>query len=230
MQKDSPKDQEKQKTQEVGGFWSYVPSMFTASSSPASASESSSSSSSSSVSASESSSSSSSSSVSIFSELNSAQVAAAGGSAVVGGVFAVAGAPVIGAGVVVGGAAAGIYYFGSAMASVGSKIASAVSTAVSTSQPKLTVPEEPKIIASALPPKLTMQEELQIRYQQIQAVNAARGEKIADRETIVANYKTNTQKNSSGNYEFTGNFSHIQNFFDEESKELIGQESGHHDD
>ena len=213
MQKDLPKAQEQQKTKEVGSFWSYVPSMFTASSSSVSASESSSSSSSSSVSASESSSSSSSSSVSIFSELNSAQVAAAGGSAVVGGVFAVAGAPVIGAGVVVGGAAAGIYYFGSAMASVGSKIASAVSTAVSTSQPKL-----------------TMQEELQIRYQQIQAVNAARGEKIADRETIVANYKTNTQKNSSGNYEFTGNFSHIQNFFDEESKELIGQESGHHDD
>ena len=211
MQKDSPKDQEKQKTQEVGGFWSYVPSMFTASSSPASASESSSGSSSSLVNASESSSSSSSSS-SIFG-LNSTQLSAAGGSAVVGGVFAVAGAPVIGAGVVVGGAAAGIYYFGSAMASVGSKIASAVSTAVSTSQPKL-----------------TMQEELQIRYQQIQAVNAARGEKIADRETIVANYKTNTQKNSSGNYEFTGNFSHIQNFFDEESKELIGQESGHHDD
>jgi hypothetical protein len=110
-----------------------------------------------------------------------------------------------------------------------SKIASAVSTAVSTSQPTLTVPEEPQIIASAVPP-VTMQEELQIRYQQIQAINAARGEKIADRETIVANYKTNTQKNSSGNYEFTGNFSHIQSSSDEESKDLIGQESGHHDD
>jgi hypothetical protein len=159
----------------------------------------------------------------------------------------------MGAGVVVGGAAAGIYYFGSAMVSAGSKIASAVSTAVSTSQPTLTVPEEPQIIASAVStavstsqptltvpeepqiiasavPPVTMQEELQIRYQQIQAINAARGEKIADRETIVANYKTNTQKNSSGNYEFTGNFSHIQSSSDEESKDLIGQESGHHDD
>jgi hypothetical protein len=193
MQKDLPEVQEKQKTKEVGSFWSYVPSMFTASSSPASASESSSGSSSSS---------------SIFSGLNSTQLSAAGGSAVVGGVFAVAGAPVIGAGVVVGGAAAGIYYFGSAMVS-------AVSTAISTSTSQ---------------PKLTMQEELEIRYQQMQAVNEARGGERGDRERTVANYKNNTQKNSSGNYEFTGNFSHIQKFLDEESKELIGQESSHHDD
>ena len=64
----------------------------------------------------------------------------------------------------------------------------------------------------------------------MQAVNEARGGERGDRERTVANYKNNTQKNSSGNYEFTGNFSHIQKFLDEESKELIGQESSHHDD